>query len=579
MAISSFISRYRRSLIITAVIAVLLIAGISFLRRPKKPEYVTAPVSRGDIVQTVEAVGTVTSERELELRFAGVGIVSQVYVKEGARVYAGQRLAQLRSGSLGANVASQAASLQSALADLRAVEEGNRPEDIAVEQAQVQNKMSALDAAKSSLQNAVDNVTQGQAKVAALKQEADTSLSGQIATARSTLSLQLIAGQNALAAIDDVFGKTTVQDAIVKYRPGADSQILSEKRTTLDAMSSAQNAGAVAADYRAALEALDKSNASLASAQSVINEAYSLIVSLPETGYYRNSDRETDKNTLETSRSGVQTAANALSTAYSGFQSAAAAYDTRIATEQSNLVSAQGAKSRAESDVRTAETALRTEQASLALKMAGPRQTDIDSALARVRIAQANLARASADYGDTALVAPIAGVVTHVNVRIGESLPAGAAVTMLGDTPFRVEMFVSEIDIPKVSLTQSGSIELDAFRGTHFALRVGDVDTSPTDKDGVSKYRIKLDFVHPHSELKIGMTGDAAITTGQRKDVLSVPRRAVLDDASGRQYVRVLQKDGTAVEQSVTTGMEGAAGDVEILSGVKEGETVVVLTK
>jgi HlyD family secretion protein len=173
----------------------------------------------------------------------------------------------------------------------------------------------------------------------------------------------------------------------------------------------------------------------------------------------------------------------------------------------------------------------------------------------------------------------VAGIVTHVNIRIGESLPTGPAVTLLGESPYRVEMFVSEIDIPKVTLTQTGSIELDAFRGTDFALRVGDIDPTSTDKDGVPKYRVRLDFVHPHTDLKIGMTGDAAIVTGMRSDVVSIPQRAVIENDEGKQIVRVLLDDGKVEEKPVETGMEGESGDIEILSGIADGDVVIVLEK
>ena len=153
----------------------------------------------------------------------------------------------------------------------------------------------------------------------------------------------------------------------------------------------------------------------------------------------------------------------------------------------------------------------------------------------------------------------------------------GPVVTMLGSSPYRIEMYVSEIDIPKVQLSQTGSIELDAFPGTHFRLHVTEIDTTSTDREGVSKYRVRLDFAYPHDELKIGMTGDAAIITGMRSDVVSVPLRAVLDDASGNPIVRVL--DGTKVtEKRVETGMEGAGGDIEV-TGVGSGETVIVLIR
>jgi multidrug efflux pump subunit AcrA (membrane-fusion protein) len=148
---------------------------------------------------------------------------------------------------------------------------------------------------------------------------------------------------------------------------------------------------------------------------------------------------------------------------------------------------------------------------------------------------------------------------------------------MQGDSPYRIEMYVSEVDVPKLSESMTGSIVLDAFRNETLPLRVAEIDDRATDKDGVPKYRVKLDFLSPHTGLRIGMTGDAAIVTGSRKGVLSVPRRSVLEGTEGQTVVRVLEGK-LLVEKTVTTGMEGDS-DVEVLTGLKEGETVIVLVK
>lgn len=577
----SILSFPRRKPKTTAAIALgVVVAGFVLrgLLSPSQPEYVTAKATVTDIRQTVEAVGTVVSERELELRFSGVGVVSQVFVREGDRVVAGQRLAQLRAGSLGAGVAAQSAALEQAKIDLRALEQGNRPEDIAISEAQVQNRQAQLEAARTTVTTAEDSVQSSEEKLAALKQEANATLSGQIATAQATFQQQVVSVQSALQTVEEVFQNVGVADAIRKFSTGDDATILRQKREAWTQITALEAQAGVTTDYQAALLMLGKAQITLQSASSVTTNAFTLVRSLPESSMLGSIDRATFTGQLETARGQVQSALSALSAAYSGLQSAAASYDTRIVAEQAALSNARNTRDRAKADTVTFETALRTEQAALALKRAGARQTDIEAARARVRAAQANLARASADYGETVLRAPIAGTVTAVNVRLGESLPVGPAVTVLGDSPFRVEMFASEVDIPKVQRTQSGSIELDAYRGQNLPLVVGEVDPSATNVDGVNKYRVKLDFRAPPTGLKIGMSGDAEIVTGIRTQVLSVPRRAVLDRADGTYYVRVLG-GAEPEERTVTIGMEGESGDVEVLTGLKSGEEVIVLTK
>jgi RND family efflux transporter MFP subunit len=551
MKLPSFIARHKIATVVTVVIVLVIGIPVALLLRPQQAQYVTAAAEKGDIIQTVEAVGTVTSEHDLELKFPLGGIVSVVNVKEGDQVAAGQTLAQLRSGNAGAAVAMQAANLQSAQADLQKLQEGISPTDRAVAQA--------------ALDSATQNYQQAKQQLDALKQEANTSLSGQVETARSTLNSQLVAAETALSSVDDVLSKTIVQDAIVKSHPGADSDIRQQRQSTLTSIQDARSSALSATDYQSALKILASTQSALNQTASILDQVFNLLNTLPETAYFSTTNRETYKTTISTQRGLVQTAVGTLTSALSALQSAAATYETRIAS--------------AEAAVTTNQGLVQNAQATLNSKIAPPRDTDLASAEARVRQAAAALAQAQASYSDTILRSPVDGTVTHVNVKVGEASPAtGPAITVLGNSPFRVEMFVSEVDVPRLQRTQSGTIELDAFPGVLYKTSVSEIDTSPTLVDNVSKYRVKLDFRYPHEELKIGMTGDVTITTGMRQGVIKVPLRAVLSKNTGEKYVRVL-KDQKVTEVPVSTGMEGQAGDVEVTSGLKGGETVVVLTK
>ena len=208
----------------------LIVWGVT---RPAVPEYVTALAERGDLRQTVEAVGTVISERELELRFGASGIVQQVFVREGDKVTAGQRFAQLKAGSLAAGRASQAAALQSAQADLRALEEGTRPEDIAIAEADLQNKRASLQSAQQTLASAEQNILRAEEQLAVLRQEAGVALAGQVTSSLSTINEQLTSTENSLWTIDDVLNRTDVSDAIAKDQPQAAGEILTQKRKDL----------------------------------------------------------------------------------------------------------------------------------------------------------------------------------------------------------------------------------------------------------------------------------------------------------------------------------------------------------
>lgn len=573
----SFVRKFKWRFMIAAIILLPIGAILSFALSPAQPVYVTQIAKKGDLRQTVEAVGTVISERDLALQFATSGIVSQVFVKEGDVVKVGQRLATLRAGSLSASIASASAQLKIAEADLQEKIEGARPEDIAISEADVASKQASLDSAKIALATATDALKKSNQKLKALESQAATALASDVSSVTSVITKEITSAQNAISAVRSIFNSTDVTDAIVKYSSSDYTDIHSSINATSSQLSLLFTKP-TPVDFEAALAQLEQVKNALNQSISIINRSFDLIGRLPETGSFIESDRQSYKTDLATQRSLLQTSLNTLDAKSKSLRDASASYRTQIAAEEAAVVNAEGSMSRAQSDIATYDAAVKIAQAQLQLKKAPIRKTDLDSAIANVQQARASLARAQADFSNTVITAPVAGKITNVAVKPGEFTPTGAAITMLGISPFRVEMFVSEIDIPKVQVTQTGSIELDAFKGTNFTLHVSDIDPAATDRDGVPKYRIRLDFAYPHDELKIGMTGDAAITTGTVKDVVTVPVRAVLEHDDGTNYVRIQKENGIIEERDVVMGLEGEGGSVQV-TGIQEGETVIVLEK
>lgn len=557
------------------------VAMLSFIvfaiTRPQAPEYVTAEVQRGDIVRTVEAVGTVISERDLSLQFPVTGIVSEVLVREGNVVKAGQRLAALRGGTLSADVASASAALQSAQADLSALIEGTRPEDILIAEAELAAKRASLAVAQTSLQTAQRKLEASERKLQSLQSQADISLSGTIAAVGSTASEQIIDARTALKSIDDVFESIVVSDVIQKFVPTEYADLKTRQRNVTTALSSALSSTAVSADFEEALVDLSTARVAVEAVAKVLQQASDFLLSLPITTTFSVSVRDTQSDTLAAERASVQAAVSALDSAINELRDDSASYRTQLSTEESALAVSQGDADRARIDITTFEASVQIASAQLALKRAGARPQDIAAGRARVAEQAARLQRARAAYGDTQLLAPVDGIVTKILVKQGEALPTGPAITMLGVAPYRIETYLAEVDVPLIALAQSGSIELDAFPSQFDPLLLSEIDEAATDRDGVPKYRVKLDFVAPREDLRVGMTGDVEIVTGVRGNVLSVPRRAVIDRSDGSRLLRILRNDAID-EVPVTTGMEGSQGEIEV-EGVAEGDTVVVLIR
>ncbi|MCF7844212.1 MAG: efflux RND transporter periplasmic adaptor subunit [Kiritimatiellales bacterium] len=574
--------RWKLLLILTIILLPILWVAL-WLFTPEEPEVVLAKARRGDLVQTVEAVGTVISEKDLKLRFPVTGVVAEVFVDEGAKVTVGQELARLKNEALKADVNGAAAKLASRRADLNSLLQGTRPEDIAIAEAEVANKRASLDAAYTTLAGAEEKLKKSQEKLNWLNREAETSLAGYVTTASSESIEQLTVARSSLRKLEDVFEDNALINTVNYFETTKYAILQKKQRTAIDELESASQVVANDfANYKSALETLDQVRSALVAVSLAINESYSFVANLPLSNSYDSGDREVHKTTLSTESSTVQTALSSIDATSKSIRDAGASFDSKISAEELNLATAQSTQESALSDILTYETALRTQEAQLALKKAGTRQTEIDSSRAMVNQAAAEYDRAKAQFDDTVLRAPIDGIITKVNLKPGE-FTGGLdlqeySFSMLGSSPYRIEMFVAEIDIPKVQMSQTGSIDLDAFPDEDFIIKVSEIDPAASNIDGVSKYRVKLDFIQEDNRLKIGMTGDSEIFTDERKDVVIIPGRAVLSSDAGK-IVRIFTEGGKIQEQTVETGMSGEGGDIEVLSGVKEDDTIVILIK
>lgn len=577
----------RRRWKITLTIIVVLIPSLllaNFLLSEPEPEYLTGTVERGDLLQTVEAVATVISEKDLELKFPVSGIVDEVLVAEGSTVTAGQELARLRSGSLQAAVTAAQARLTTAYAEYALLKEGTRPEDIAIAEAELRNKQSSLELAQAKFDTAVAQLKNAETKLETLQSEARVSLSGEVATAESTIIKELTTAQTSLASIEDVFEDLALQNIIVQDQPAEYFSMETQRKQALSKIAALRASSRSITDYRSALEELQEARVVIAQANTVAQLAYNFISGLEPLGLFSFAKKETLRDSIATEKADMDSSLDTIVNAVQSLQDKSASFETKIATEQANLTAAQGSRDQALKDINTFQTAVEIAQAQLELKKAGSRQADLNASYGRVQSARADLEKAQADFDDTILRAPIDGTITKVNLKKGEFTPGQfsetvAAMTILGVSPYRIEIFASEIDIPKVEYGQSGSLVLDAYPNREFLMTVAEIDPAATIVDGVPKYRIKLDFTEKVDDLlKIGMTGDLDIITDIRKDVLFVAGRAVIKNENDEDIVRVLLRNGDAQDRNVIVGMETIT-DVEIVSGLEEGEEIIVLEK
>jgi RND family efflux transporter MFP subunit len=199
-----------------------------------------------------------------------------------------------------------------------------------------------------------------------------------------------------------------------------------------------------------------------------------------------------------------------------------------------------------------------------------------------IAIASSNYDIAVSNLDKALLKAPVNGTVTQLNYQKGEVIGSANPQSFgkLLSADLILEAKIPESDIASVKLDQTATATFDAL-GTDekFDATVVEIDPASTVIQDVVYYKIKVRLAAIDKRLKPGMSGDIEIHIAEKKNVLLLPTRAVKQDGTTR-YVEVKSADGkTAVRKEVKVGLEGSEGQIEIVSGVSEGDQVITETK
>jgi membrane fusion protein (multidrug efflux system) len=198
-------------------------------------------------------------------------------------------------------------------------------------------------------------------------------------------------------------------------------------------------------------------------------------------------------------------------------------------------------------------------------------ESQLETIEATLKANAARVESAKARVADTVIVAPFAGRVGLRRVSPGSLISPGTVITTLDDTStIKLDFTVSEVYLP--TLTPNLPIEARsvAYPGRTFAGKVGSVDSrvDPTTRS----VTVRALVPNPDGKLKPGMFLTVQLSRGDR-DSLVVPEEALVPEA-GDVFVYVV-KDATVEKRVVKTGQR-RVGEVEIVAGLADGDTVVV---
>lgn len=175
---------------------------------------------------------------------------------------------------------------------------------------------------------------------------------------------------------------------------------------------------------------------------------------------------------------------------------------------------------------------------------------------------------------NTNLRSPISGVVTARNYDQGDMYVMGQPLfTVQQIVPVKLLVPVSETDYSKVKPGQTVSVQADALPGKSFSGKI--VRIHPTMDASTHTFNAEVQVQNSSRELRPGMYTRVLLNLGSTENIVIPDAAVVKQQGSGQRFAFVLDQDNFAQQKEVTLGRH-FDGKYEVVSGLSEGETVVV---
>ncbi len=217
-------------------------------------------------------------------------------------------------------------------------------------------------------------------------------------------------------------------------------------------------------------------------------------------------------------------------------------------------------------------------QAQLDRLLNGPSDLDMQIAQTQLEIARLALAQAEANLDKATLVAPFDGVVTAVDLTVGELPPPSGGIEMIDPSGFYVDVAVDETDVVDLQVGQRAALRLDALPEARISGVVSRVASTPTRAGQLVTYSVRITLDPTLEPVRAGMTATATVTVQELRDALVLPNRFIrIDRATQRAFVTV-ERPGGYEDVEVRLGLRNET-DTQIISGLDAGQIVVLLPR
>lgn len=478
-------------------------------------------VARGTVGEVVSETGMVVPIQEANLAFERGGKVIEILVKEGTHVNAGDVLVRLDATQQSADLVAARARLDAEEFRLEELLRGSDETSLAV-------TASGLEIAKTVLQNAQDNLAQVMAQQDLLVKNAQNTLRS------SGLLAYLVEGGQENS--NNSYDAPTITGTYDSEEEGV---------YIVELYNSGTQSGS---SFR--VSGLETDTQSVRTVNQTPLGTHGLYIQFTEGFGSRTKWEVPVPNTRA-----------------SGYLANLNAYNAVL---ESRNLAVRGA----ESSVRAAEATLTQSRAQLMLVSSSARDERVGAQRAVVEQMQAAFTAAQNAHSTMSITAPFSGVVTALNMEVGEvTSPTAPVVELISDKELELFVNISESDIQEMSVGDSAVVHFDAYDDIVSEARVTSISPQAKIVDGVRVFEVYLQFNEKNNRILPGLSANIDIFAATREGVIAVPSRAVVTKDTGR-FVRTLVKN--KIEYlPVTVGLRGSDGMTEIVDGLIEGQKII----
>ena len=191
-------------------------------------------------------------------------------------------------------------------------------------------------------------------------------------------------------------------------------------------------------------------------------------------------------------------------------------------------------------------------------------QFDLDTLRASYELQQLN-------YSYTKIRAPISGVISARDIKIGQNVSVNESTFHITDTARLVAyMKIPQTELVKFSAGHKAEIRVDAMPDRIFEATIARISPTIDVRNGTFRATAYVD--NDAGMLAPGMFGRFSISYERHENALLIPRTALLRE-DGEDVVYVVENDA-AVRRVVQIGIE-SNGRLEVMSGLSAGEQII----